>query len=403
MAEALAPPRRPAAGGRGRAVRRRSLAARLGWALFALVDVPVALAVAVGLGAAVLPPRPFWWAQLAAVGLPYATLVLLALTAVPLVARRWGWLALHVVLVGAVASRALPAGRFSGPDPAPTDLVLTSFNVPQTGPSATALGDSAALFVGQSRPDVLALQDSWVFPAQRGDSADYAAQVEGILGRLPYRLAIPAAVVEYPGRKRVGTSVPVLVRRGSGVEVVEQEPVVVGPAGDPAASVALRTRFRWRGREAVLYNVHLRSFGEDKPWEDESVRWDRPRSLLPYLRQYRAVYAGRRADVTDLAARIEAEALPVVVAGDFNSTADNWSYWRLRRAGLGGGVVGPSRLDAFREGGGAGWGRTYRADRPLVRIDFVLADPAFEVTAAEAPPVGFSDHRPVRVRLRWRE
>ena len=402
MAEALAPPRRLAPRGRGGA-RRRGPAARLGWALFLLVDVPVAAAVAVGLGAAVLPPRPFWWAQLAAVGLPYAALALLALTAVPLAARRWGWLAVHVVLVGAVASRALPAGRFAGPDPAPTDLVLTSFNVPQTGPSAAALGDSAAAFVAATRPDVLALQDSWVFPAQQGDEADYAAQVEGILGRLPYDLAVPATVVEYPGRKRVGTSVPVLVRRGSGVEVVEQEPVVVGPAGDPAASVVLRTRFRWGGREAVLYNVHLRSFGEAKPWEDDAVRWDRPRSWVPYLRQYRAVYAGRRADVADLAERIEAEALPVVVAGDFNSTADNWSYWRLRRAGLGGGVVGPSRLDAFREGGGAAWGRTYRADRPLVRIDFVLADPAFVVTAAETAPVAFSDHRPVRVRLRWRE
>ncbi|MDT0632501.1 endonuclease/exonuclease/phosphatase family protein [Rubrivirga sp. S365] len=392
MAEVAAPP------------RRRGPLARTAWALFAVVDAPVALAVAVGLGAAVLPPRPFWWAQLAAVVLPYATLALVALTVVPLAARRWGWALVHLVLIGSVAARALPSGRFAGPEPSPDDLVVTSFNVPQTGPSADVLGDSMAAFVGRIRPDVLALQDSWVFPERfAGDAAVLPAQVSALLDRLPYDLAVPGSLVQYPGRKRVGTSVPLFVRRGGGVEVLDQEPVHVGPPGDAAVSVALRTRLRWQGREAVLYNVHLRSFGEDKPWEDDAVRWDAPRSWVPYLRQYRAVYAGRRADVTDLAERIEAETLPVVVVGDFNSTADNWSYWRLRRAGLGGGVVGPSRLDAFREGGGLVWGRTYRADRPLVRIDFVLADPAFVVTQAETFPVGFSDHRPVRVRLRWRE
>ena len=398
MTEATAPPRR-----RGTAPRRRGLASRLGWALFAVVDLPVVVAVAVGLGAAVLPPRPFWWAQLAAVGLPYAAWVLVGLTGVPLAARRWTVVAVHVLLIGAVASRALPAGRFVGPDPAPDDLVLMSFNVPQTGPSGEVLGDSMVAFTARVRPDVLALQDSWVYRRDGEEATDVPAQVGALAARLPYEMKVPQDMILYPNRKHPGTGVPLFVREGVPFEVVEQEPVRVGPADDESVSIALRSRFRWAGREAVLYNVHLRSFGEAKPWQDPAFDLRRPRSWLPYLRQYRAVYAGRRADVSDLAERIEAETLPVIVVGDFNSTADNWSYWRLRRAGLGGGVVGPSRLDAFREGGGLTWGRTYRADRPVVRIDFVLADPAFEVTAAETFPVGFSDHRPVRVRLRWRD
>ena len=52
--------------------------------------------------------------------------------------------------------------------------------------------------------------------------------------------------------------------------------------------------------------------------------------------------------------------------------------------------------------GGGRWGRTYRADRPVVRIDYVLADPALEVVSAATAEVGFSDHRPVAVALRWR-
>ena len=155
---------------------RRRPAAVAGWTLFALVDLPVLLAVAVGLGAAILPPRLFWWAQLVAVGLPYATWVLVGLAGVPLVARRWGLLAVHVLLIGAVASRALPAGRFAGPDPSPDDLVLMSFNVPQTGPSGEVLGDSMVAFVDRVRPDLLALQDSWVY-RREATSTDVPAQV----------------------------------------------------------------------------------------------------------------------------------------------------------------------------------------------------------------------------------
>jgi endonuclease/exonuclease/phosphatase (EEP) superfamily protein YafD len=123
----------------------------------------------------------------------------------------------------------------------------------------------------------------------------------------------------------------------------------------------------------------------------------RPATWAPYLRQYRGVYAQRGDEADQIADAIAEETLPVVVAGDFNSTADNWSYHRLRTAG------GVSRTDATQAVGGRAWGRTYHAERPFVRIDFVLADPALEVTAATTSPVRFSDHRPVRVGLRWRD
>jgi exonuclease III len=155
---------------------------------------------------------------------------------------------------------------------------------------------------------------------------------------------------------------------------------------------------RWRGREFVVYNVHLRSFGQEKPWNDPSVRPGEPRSWVPYLRQYRGVYAERGEETERLARRIEAETLPVVVAGDFNSTADNWNVRRLKTAGR---PAGSPRVDAFRAAGGRAWGRTYHARRPLVRIDFVLVDPALAVVGADVTDVTFSDHRPVRVHLRW--
>lgn len=379
-----------------RTAARRRPASALGAVLFGLVDAPFVGAGIVGLAASVLPPRPFWWAQLVAIGLPYASWALTGLGLVLVVRRRWGWALLHLVLVGSVALRALPPGRFSDVAPEAGDLALTTFNVPTVGPSREALGDSVVAFVETVTPDVLVMQDAWVFaPGVRRQ--EEAVQVYAVRERLPYRLSLPPRMAGHPGWRENGTGVPFLVREEAGVEILEQEALVVGVERDPDVSLALRTRLRWDGREAVLYNVHLRSFGEAKPWADDAVSLFRPRTWAPYLRQYRKAYAQRGDEVGRIAERIEAETVPVLVVGDFNSTADNWSYRRLRRAG-------PTRLDAFREAGGLfRWGRTYHARRPLVRIDFVLVDPAFEVVAAEVGDVTFSDHRPLSVRLRWRD
>lgn len=381
-------------------VRRRP-GRTLAWVLFGIVDLPVLLAVTVGLAAAVLPPRPYWWAQLVAIGLPYATWALVVLSVVLLVGRQWTVLAVHLVLIGFVAVRAVPPSRFGGPEPSGDDLVLTTFNVPEVGPSREVLGDSVVAFVEATRPDVLALQDAWVFAPGGRRERPQAVQVEAVREQLGYTLAVPARLAGHPGWRENATGVPVLIRGGSSIEVIEQEALVVGVERDADVSLALRTHLRWGGREAVLYNVHLRSFGEEKPWNDSRVHLTRPSTWAPYLRRYREVYAKRGDEVAEIAERIEEESLPVVVAGDFNSTADNWSYRHLRRAGLDGARRDAFR-DAFRDGGGLTWGRTYRADKPFVRIDFVLVDPAFEVTTARTAPVSFSDHRPVRVQLRWR-
>ncbi len=171
------------------------------------------------------------------------------------------------------------------------------------------------------------------------------------------RFVLPDRLAGHPGWRENTTGVPVLVRDGSGLEVMEQEALVLGVERDPDVSLVLRTMVRWEGRELVVYNVHLRSFGESKPWEDDRLALLSPSTWRPYLSRYRAVYAQRGDEVQEIARRIEGETVPVVVAGDFNSTADNWAYRRLRTAG------GVDRTDAYRSVGD-GWGRTYHSRRP---------------------------------------
>ena len=252
-------------------------------------------------------------------------------------------------------------------------------------------------FVRREGPAVLAMQDSWVRGPRRSEPAWRAPQIQVLLDSLPaFDLAVPAALPGVGGWKRDATGVPLLVADG-GPAVLEQEAVIVSDPADNTASQAIRSVLRWRGRDLVLYNVHIRSFGDPKPWADSTLRLTEPATWGPVAGNLRQVYRDRAIDVDRIVEAIAQETLPVIVAGDFNSTADNWTYRRLRRAG------GVARDDAFREGAGWRWGRTYHARRPAFRIDHVLTDPRLEVVAAETRAVGFSDHRPVLVGLRWRD
>ncbi len=360
---------------------------RLFWFVFALFDGAVLGLAAAGWVAAYLDPRPFWWAALAAVGLPAFALVLVALAAVLVTRRRWRWAALHGAVLVVLALRLLPFERLGArPEPAQDDLVVMTLNAPRYGDSAERLTAEVAALLAAERPDLLALQEAGAAHARRPPYRPViASYVQPAADSLGYRLAIPPDWT---------TELPLLVRRGAPGDfaVLDQSQHTLGEGPeDRGASRYVRTHFRWQGREGVHYNLHLRSFGVEKPWET-ALRPFEPSTWLPFLHRYRTAYQRRAAEVEQIAARLAAETLPVLLSGDLNATPDNWTYRQLAAG----------RTDAFRAVG-TGWGGTYRADRPLVRIDVVLADPAWEAVAAHVPDVQLSDHRPVVARLRWRD
>jgi len=345
--------------------------------------------VAVGWAAASLPSGPYWWAAMAAVFLPYAASALAVALVVALPFGRWGWVAASGVVLVLAAVRVVPFGWVQArPAPAAGDLVVLSFNVPRHGETAEGLARNVYGLVRAEGPHLAALQGPLAWRGAEGAHvARVADYVRPLLDTLGFRLAVPD---DLPADR---TPQPVLVREGhEGLAVVEQaETAPLGPPGDPGTSRYTRTTFTWQGRAAVLYNVHLRGFGPEKPWEEAAFPALKPRAWLPFLRRYRQAYRLREAEVRALAERLDAEAAPVLVVGDLNATRDNWAYRQLARG----------RTDAFRAAG-RGWGGTYRSDLPVVRIDHALVPPEFEVVRTHVPDVRFSDHRPVVVRLRWR-
>ncbi|MEM1041302.1 MAG: endonuclease/exonuclease/phosphatase family protein [Bacteroidota bacterium] len=357
------------------------------WFLFALLDGLVLGLAAAGWAAAYVDPRVFWWPAPVAVGLPLFALALVGLTVLLVAQKRWGWAVLHGAALAVLAVRLVPLERLEArAAPAPGDLTVMTLNAPRYGDSAEQLTADVAALLAAEQPGLVALQEAGAEHARRPPYRPViASYVQPAVDSLGYRLAIP------PDWE---TELPLLVRLDAPGDfaVLEQSQEVLarGPE-DEGASRYVRTHFRWQGREGVHYNLHLRSFGAAKPWD---VRLDTVEAemWLPFLERYRRAYQRRADEVEQVLASVEAETLPVLLSGDLNATPDNWTYRRLAEG----------RTDAFRLAG-SGWGGTYRADRPLVRIDFVLAGPAWDVVAAHVPDVEFSDHRPVVARLRWRE
>ncbi len=351
------------------------------------VDALLILVFAAGYLARYLHPRYFWWMDIVAVGLPYVTLLLTAATFGVAAARQWGLLSLHIVIIVLAFARFLPGERYNLPPPRADDLVVITYNMShwwEEGRSERAM--KMRTLVERHEPVLITLQEARLELDGASDTLVRALpHVRMLVDSMQYSMI-------YPDDDRSAyTALPVLARED--VTLLNQSQIALERMR-PAAmtSTIVRTVFRWQGREAVLYNLHLRSFGDRKPWEDSDVRSLEPRAWWSYLFRYRRAYLDRAWEAEKIKAMAAEEALPLILAGDFNSTPHSWVYAHLAE----------DMQDAFLYAG-QGWGATYHTNFPFARIDHVLAGPAFEVVRADVLDVALSDHRPLLVRMRWRD
>ncbi|MEM9663913.1 MAG: endonuclease/exonuclease/phosphatase family protein [Bacteroidota bacterium] len=329
-------------------------------------------------------PRTLWWTELVGVTLP----ALMACVALGLLLtglkRQRELAAAYLLLLLLGAWRLYDVQRLIPAAPASDDEVLRvmTYNAPAY---PVVQPDSVRQAVARERPHLIGLQEPYVLsrPNKPG-GVGLPGYLQPLIDSLGY------ALHRGDGRAHRITYQPVLGH----VEVLASESIdlVTATRAFSEDGQLMRVRFRWQGREAVLYNVHLQSFQFTKPWDMPLGQFAQLDTWRTYVEQFRAAFLTRAEEARLVRARLEQETLPVLLVGDFNSTPHNWVYHHLA-AGL---------QDAFRVRG-IGWGATYRIDWPLVRIDFVLATPDWEVIRAY-PVTGqrLSDHRPVMAHLRWR-
>jgi len=348
-----------------------------------LLDGGVLILFLIGYLARYVRPDFAWWAELIATALPYVSLLLVGATLLVAVSRRWKLLAVHLVLVLLALIRFIPLER--GASPGTDDLTLLTFNTSRGGGArADALGRAITTLVRDEAPDLVAFQEAYIEYHPTGQAVRPEVLLEALVDSLGYRTIGPNNA-----RQTIYTPQPVLGR----VELIKQTQTVLehDAQNRPTARV-VRTHFRWQGREAVHYNLHLHSFGNAKPWEDDRREPFSPVFWATYLRQYRAAFRVRAREIEKIVAMLKQETLPLIVSGDFNSTPHNSAFYRLAD-GL---------QDAFKVAG-HGWGATYHVNLPLARIDHVLVSREWKVVSAHVSHAPHSDHLPLVVRLRWRD
>jgi endonuclease/exonuclease/phosphatase family metal-dependent hydrolase len=100
----------------------------------------------------------------------------------------------------------------------------------------------------------------------------------------------------------------------------------------------------------------------------------------------------RAEQVQILKQEIDRSPYPVVICGDFNDTPVSYTYKAMRE----------SLDDSFLESGN-GLGTTYKEFIYPLRIDYILHSKELECTGHEVLDVAFSDHKPVRTNLHFKD
>ena len=290
--------------------------------------------------AAYVPPDTLWALQLVALGVPYLGLALVAVAAGAALARRWMVSAFLLmlwslpILLPALMREGAVRSVSSLDSPS---LMVVSFNANPT--HVRVQGEQLAGLLARERPHLFALQE---MPVGR-DAATGRSLGGRFLGPL---LRDSEYVPSWPvGEANVLLTLPVFSRIG-----------LAGPAerlfGHPPEGLwesggVDRVLVHWQGQRVAVYNVHLRSFSGERPWEvrDGERRLFSPSAWYDAIRSYRADFRARAEQARRLRAVLRAEPHPFIVCGDLNSTSNNWVYAHLA-AGL---------QDAFGRRG-RGWG-----------------------------------------------
>lgn len=334
-----------------------------------------------GYAARYVPPAAEWRLQLAALALPLSAAATVGLSAVWLSRRGrrsagwWVGAGVHVLLVGAVALRFRPVlGGADAEGGAGVDLQVLSLNAGEGGGGAY---EAMQALLREVEPDVIAFQEAPVQRVNRGEAEPVLTGPAALLASLASGYALPTT-------EELG-QVPILARE----PIVSYETGELGQSGDDAASRYARAVIERDGSGIVIYNVHLRSFNEDRPSGLPTL--GNVREWLRAVATLRRDFILRAREAERLRALVEREHLPVVVLGDLNTTPHQWVY----------AVLADDFHDALTYP--SGWPLTYPDRRPLVRIDAVLASPEWRVRSAAVGPPGLSDHRAVLASLKLPE
>lgn len=307
-----------------------------------------------------------WWMQVLALALPAIVAALIPATVLAFLLHRRGLALTCLAALLLFGIRHAPFGLVHGTRSVGEDTIrFLTYNA--HGAKGFEDGDRAGVLplAAKTSPDVICFQEFAAVPGSRprGSVLDSLA-VDG------YQMA--AAL---PDGKRRASQRPILSRYP--VRAVQTHSL-----SPRAESYVVHATLEAPGGTFDVYNVHLAGLSALRPWRGGNLL--DPRDWILFFRSSSSSYVLRSRESLELRALLEKRERPAIVCGDFNATSNQWTY-RHGAAGM---------KDAFREAG-KGWGKTYHARLPLVRIDYILASDEWKVIGADVLRGADSDHRAV--------
>lgn len=150
-----------------------------------------------------------------------------------------------------------------------------------------------------------------------------------------------------------------------------------------------------------VYTGHLQSFGfQQREYEDISKIKNDPDERLDasknIIRKMKAAFERRGEQADFIRNKLDSSRYAEIFCGDLNDVPNSYTYFSVRG----------NKKDAF-IASNFGFGQTYYSfasgfmrNLPTLRIDYIFADPRFNVIQADRIPKVFSDHFPVVADIR---
>lgn len=266
--------------------------------------------------------------------------------------------AVAISLVAIATALGCATARLASEGDAP--LRVMSYNIAAAGGNL----DNVVQTIRDLAPDIVGLQEVDVHWLERSHFADQAAELASRLGMQ----------VHFAPIYHIPNANPALPIREFGVALLSRFPIIDSrndsltrhstqtPNAPPSPMPGLlQATLDVNGRQVRVFSTHL---------------------------DYRADPRVRTWQVAEMIAYIRRSSAPTLLLGDLNATPEAAELQPL--------------FQVLRDTWPAseGPGLTYPADKPVKRIDYVLASSHFVVRSAAVPVTSASDHRPVIVELR---
>ncbi|MBV9989601.1 MAG: endonuclease/exonuclease/phosphatase family protein [Chitinophagaceae bacterium] len=321
-------------------------------------------------------PKNWWITGFAGLAVPYLILVLVFFIIIWLTVRPvWALLPLVTLLVGwqqlSVVFAWHPGAGFSKRKPENSlrliDWNVQSFNGLSKAKDARKLAPTElAATVLRHQPDIVCMQEF--------NTATAADNISLFSKQYPYYFF--SRDYQRDGGNYL-----------SGCIIFSRYPIVdSGRIAYPVAESLIYVDLK-KGDDTIrVFTTHLQSFkfkpedydDMEKVRDQEKGNLEASKSLVKKMK-LAFIRRGIQADM--VRTEIDKSRHPVIISGDFNDVPNSYAYFRIKG----------NMQDAFLKKGFA-IGRSFLSLAPTLRIDYILADPRFDIRQVDLVDENLSDH-----------